>query len=108
MLTTIEVSKVAGDKTEFVVGCEFQSKAHAEQVFKQIESGVPAEDARFILPNAAATNLVMTGNLRAILDFYSKRKKGRGAQWEITDLAEQIRAEVVEADPWTEQFFEEV
>lgn len=72
------------------------------------ENGVPAEDARFVLPNAAACNLVMTGNLRAILDFYSKRKMGRGAQWEIADLADQIRAEVIETDPWTEQFFEEV
>lgn len=71
-------------------------------------SGVPAEDARFVLPNAAATNLVMTGNLRAILEFYAKRKPGRGAQWEISDMAEQIRREVVEADPWTERFFDEV
>lgn len=71
-------------------------------------SGVPAEDARFILPNTAVCNLVLTGNLRAILDYYSKRKKGRGAQWEVAILAEQIRGEVVEADPWTEQFFEEV
>ncbi|SMO92048.1 FAD-dependent thymidylate synthase [Melghirimyces algeriensis] len=79
-----------------------------ESYDKLRERGVPAEDARFVLPNAAACNIVMTGNLRAILDFYSKRKKGRGAQWEIADLADQIRAEVIEADPWTEQFFEEV
>jgi len=50
----------------------------------------------------------MTGNLRAILEFYSKRKPGRGSQWEIADLAEQIRQEVVEADPWTDLLFEEV
>lgn len=80
-----------------------------QNIYDEVRAaGVPAEDARFILPNAAACNLVMTGNLRAILDYYSKRKKGRGSQWEIADLAEQIRAEVVEADPWTEQFFEEV
>lgn len=71
------------------------------------KSGVPAEDARFVLPNAAACNLVMSGNLRAILDFYSKRKPGRGAQWEIADLAGKIREKVVEADPWTAKFFDE-
>ncbi|MEK4631433.1 MULTISPECIES: FAD-dependent thymidylate synthase [Bacillus] len=70
--------------------------------------GVPAEDARAVLPNAAATNLVMTANLTALLSFYSKRKKGRGAQAEITELAEALRREVVDAEPWTDQFFEEV
>ena len=69
------------------------------------KNGVPAEDARFVLPNAAATNLVLTGNLRAILEFYSKRKPGRGAQWEIADLAEQIRSEIVEVDPWAVELF---
>ncbi|MBA4542044.1 FAD-dependent thymidylate synthase [Thermoactinomyces daqus] len=70
--------------------------------------GVPAEDARAVLPNAAATNLVMTANLRTILEFYSKRKPGRGAQIEIATLAEKIREEVVAVDPWVSQFFEEV
>lgn len=72
------------------------------------KAGVPAEDARAVLPNAAATNLVMTANLRALLDFYSKRKPKRGAQHEITQLAEALRQAVVEVEPWTEQFFAEV
>jgi thymidylate synthase (FAD) len=71
------------------------------------EAGVPAEDARSVLPNAAATNLVMTVNLRALLDFYAKRKAGRGAQSEITQLAERLREEVVAVEPWVNQFFEE-
>lgn len=72
------------------------------------EMGVPAEDARMILPNTATCNLVMTANLRALLDFYSKRKKGRGAQWEIAYLAENIKEEIIKVDPWTAKFFEEV
>jgi thymidylate synthase (FAD) len=71
------------------------------------EAGVPPEDARMVLPNAAATNLVMTANLRALLDFYSKRRKGRGAQWEIAELAEKLRAAVVAVEPWTDAFFEQ-
>jgi thymidylate synthase (FAD) len=67
--------------------------------------GIPPEDARAVLPNAAATNLVMTANLRALLDFYAKRQKGKGAQHEITQLAERLREEVVQVEPWTEQFF---
>ncbi|AYK09197.1 FAD-dependent thymidylate synthase [Brevibacillus laterosporus] len=70
------------------------------------EVGVPPEDARMVLPNAAATSLVMTANLRALLDFYSKRRKGRGAQWEIAELAEQLRREVTKAEPWTAPYFD--
>ncbi|ALS29250.1 thymidylate synthase [Paenibacillus sp. 32O-W] len=72
-----------------------------------VDLGIPKEDARFVLPNAAATNLTMTANLRALLTFYSKRKPGRGAQWEIADFAEMVRAEVVKAEPWTAPFFEQ-
>lgn len=71
------------------------------------ELGIPPEDCRMLLPNAATCNLVMTANLRALLDFYSKRQKGRGAQWEIADLAERIRKEVIAVEPWTERFFKE-
>lgn len=70
-----------------------------------IRSGVPQEDARAVLPNAATTNLVLTVNLRSLLDFYSKRRKGKGAQHEITELAERLREEVVEVEPWTDEFF---
>jgi thymidylate synthase (FAD) len=70
------------------------------------KAGVPAEDARAVLPNAAATNLVMTANLTALLSFYSKRRKGRGAQHEITELAEALRKTVTEVEPWTDAFFE--
>ena len=79
-----------------------------QQTYNELrEEGVPAEDARMVLPNAATCNLVMTANLRALLDFYSKRRKGRGAQWEIAELAERIREEVVKVESWTERFFEE-
>lgn len=71
-------------------------------------AGVPAEDARAVLPQATATNLVMTVNLRALLDFYAKRRRGNGAQAEIADLAEALRREVVEVEPWTAQFFKGV
>lgn len=70
-----------------------------------IANGVPQEDARSVLPNAAITNLVLTVNLRSLLDFYSKRRKGKGAQHEITELAERLREEVVKVEPWTDEFF---
>lgn len=69
------------------------------------EAGVPAEDARAVLPQAAACNLVLTANLRAILEFYSKRQHGKGAQGEIADLADALKAAVIDVEPWTAQFF---
>lgn len=72
------------------------------------KAGVPAEDARAVLPNAAACNLVLTVNLRALLDFYAKRKVGRGAQSEIAGLAEDLRKAVESVEPWTTQLFEAV
>jgi thymidylate synthase (FAD) len=69
------------------------------------QAGIPAEDARAVLPNAAATNLVLTANLRALLEFYKKRQPGKGAQAEIAQLAEELKQAVIEIEPWTEAFF---
>jgi thymidylate synthase (FAD) len=78
----------------------------AQKFYDELRSaGVPAEDARAVLPNASATNLVMTANLRAILEFYSKRKPGKGAQAEIAQLAEALKQAVIDVEPWTEPFF---
>jgi len=72
------------------------------------KAGIPAEDCRAVLPNSAACNLVLTVNLRALLDFYAKRKAGRGAQSEIAGLAEDLRKAVEAVEPWTSQLFEAV
>jgi thymidylate synthase (FAD) len=69
------------------------------------EAGISAEDARAVLPQASACNLAMTANLRAILEFYSKRQPGKGAQKEITELAVALKDSVISAEPWTAQFF---
>lgn len=54
-----------------------------------VENGTPAEDARFLLPNAACTKLVLTMNARALHHFFSLRCCTR-AQWEIRDLANEM------------------
>lgn len=69
-------------------------------------AGVPAEDARMVLPQASTCNLVLTGNLRALLEFYSKRHAGTHAQHEIRQLAEAIRSEITKIDTWTQPFFD--
>ena len=65
----------------------FSSMTAAECAYRDmLAAGVPAEDARFILPNATATNIVMTMNCRALLHFFEERCC-RKAQWEIHRLA---------------------
>jgi thymidylate synthase (FAD) len=51
-----------------------------------LDSGVPAEDARYLLPNAMETKIVVTMNIRELLHFFELRCCKR-AQWEIRDLS---------------------
>ncbi len=47
------------------------------------------EDARFVLPNAATTKIMMTMNARSLMNFFHHRCCNR-AQWEIRDMAAQM------------------
>lgn len=51
--------------------------------------GIRKEDARFLLPNAAATRIVVTMNFRELLHFFRIRCD-RAAQWEIRALAREM------------------
>jgi thymidylate synthase (FAD) len=51
-----------------------------------LEDGIAAEDARYVLPNAAETKVIMTANARSLLNFFELRLCTR-AQWEIRELA---------------------
>ncbi|MDD4335097.1 MAG: FAD-dependent thymidylate synthase [Desulfotomaculaceae bacterium] len=56
------------------------------------------EDARFILPNAAETKMMVTMNARELLHFFNLRCCNR-AQWEIRALAAEMLRLVREAAP---------
>ncbi|ADQ45507.1 thymidylate synthase, flavin-dependent [Caldicellulosiruptor kronotskyensis 2002] len=47
------------------------------------------EDARYVLPNACETKIIMTMNARELLHFFSERCCNR-AQWEIRAVADKI------------------
>ncbi|MBI5235965.1 MAG: FAD-dependent thymidylate synthase [Deltaproteobacteria bacterium] len=53
---------------------------------KLLDSGVSAEDARYLLPNAACTKIIVTMNARELLHFFRLRCCER-AQWEIREMA---------------------
>ncbi len=71
---------------------QFLSQSH--ELYKQmVADGISVEDARYILPNAIVTRLVMTMNARELMQASSLRLCLK-AQWEIVELFEQIKVEV--------------
>ena len=68
-----------------------------------IEAGIPAEDARSILPNAAASSLVASLNLRELIHLANLRLCTR-AQLEIRMLAKAMVDEVIKKEPWLKPY----
>ncbi len=66
----------------FAFMSETVHKAYAQLV----DMGIPPEDARYILPNATETKMVMSMNARELLHFFNLRCCQR-AQWEIREMA---------------------
>lgn len=66
----------------FAFMSETVHKAYAQLV----DMGIPPEDARYILPNATESKIIMTMNARELLHFFALRCCQR-AQWEIREMA---------------------
>jgi thymidylate synthase (FAD) len=64
-----------------------------------LDAGVPAEDARYLLPNAMETKIVVTMNVRELLHFFELRCCRR-AQWEIRELALEMLRLAEETAPY--------
>jgi thymidylate synthase (FAD) len=62
------------------------------------ELGVRKEDARFVLPNATATRIIVTMNFRSLRHLFSVRCD-RAAQWEIRALALEMLRKVYPLAP---------
>lgn len=67
------------------------------------EAGVPAEDARFVLPNAAASSMVVSLNLREMIHVANIRLCTR-AQYEIRTLVKMMCDELVSQEPWLKTY----
>ena len=66
---------------------------------KKLGSGETAnQDARFVLPNACETRILMTMNVRELRHFFSLRMCNR-AQWEIREMATQMHRLCMETAP---------
>jgi len=69
-----------------------------EQYNKLLRLGIPAEDSRYVLPNATCTNIIVTMNARSLLNFFELRCCLH-AQWEIRQLANKMLREVKKVAP---------
>ncbi len=95
---------------KYVTPRSIEENAKAKKIFNEtlekiskayqdlIEHGVPKEDARFILPNSAKTNIIVTMNARELQHFFSLRCCTR-AQWEIREVATEMLKQVKKATP---------
>ena len=80
----IPESIAENDRRKAVFNRAMQAASEAYRVL--VDDGVPAEDARFVLPNAAETKIIVTMNARELLHFFELRCCER-AQWEIRIMA---------------------
>ena len=76
---------VAASEEAMKIFADSTSASH-ESYEKLIELGIPKEDARFLIPGAVYTDIVLTANLRELRHVIELRGS-RHAQWEIRELA---------------------
>ena len=86
------------EKSELKAEYEAKMKEISDFYAKMVEAGIPAEDARFVLPNACETKMVVTMNARSLYNFFAHRCCTR-AQWEIREVANQMLDLVKEVAP---------
>ena len=67
------------------------------------QAGIPAEDARFILPNAASSSIVASMNLRELIHLANIRLCTR-AQAEIRIMTKMMVDELVKVEPWLAKY----
>ncbi len=76
-------------KLEDAHTAEYMAQGMEEKAARAKASKLANEDARFVLPNACETKMVVTMNVRSLNNFFSLRCCNR-AQWEIRALAKEM------------------
>jgi len=94
---------------EFVIPPSIRRRKRAGELFRKVvdglyasycallDMGISKEDARYVLPNAQTTNLVMTMDLRELVHAASLRLCSR-SQWEIRTLFQKVKREVAKKE----------
>lgn len=101
---------VDGSKFGYVIPPEIKKNENFKKAFDSymkntmnfynglVALGIKKEDARYLLPNATTTNIVVTMNARELLHFIELRSSPR-AQWEIRELAQEMLRQLKEVAP---------
>jgi thymidylate synthase (FAD) len=100
---TMEPQTIAGADADVRERYEEQVADSMAAYADLVAAGIPAEDARFVFPNATRTNLVMTTNLRALIHMSGLRLCTM-AQWEIRRLFQLVRHEIFQVSPFLGSF----
>ena len=113
-----EIKKIPEAEQEYIRAMENAQESYdkiadlviAKHTRENIESGMSEkkaasaaekqgiEDARYVLPNACETKIVVTMNVRELLHFFNVRCCNR-AQWEIRELATEMLRQCIEVAP---------
>ena len=88
---------IAGNAEALAVWEAFMDQV-AETYQHLRDLGARKEDARFVLPNATSTRVIVTMNYRSLRHFFSVRCQ-RASQWEIRALALEMLRQVHELAP---------
>lgn len=83
---------------------EDMMKKDSEAYKKLIDLGLPAEDARSVLPNACCTNIVVTMNIRSFMHFCNERLCSC-AQSEIREMCRKMAEQASEKLPFLKSYF---
>lgn len=98
------------DSINYITPPTVQQNEEAKEIFEKITDecfksyqrliklGIPVEDARYVLPSASETRIMVTMNARELLHFFALRGCRR-AQWEIRALAMEMLSIVKEIAP---------
>ena len=101
---------VGENNFEYIIPPTISRNSEAEEKFKNlmetirktynelVDMSIPKEDARYVLPNATETKIIVTMNARSLLHFLQLRCCTR-AQWEIRQMANLMLAEVKKVAP---------
>lgn len=90
-------------------GLKNEFKKHVETSFdlyqKLVDSGVPEEDARYLLPLGTKVNLTFSGNARTMLHVLNLRQRA-DAQYEIRQLSDALFQHLSDWLPYTSNWWE--
>lgn len=89
MDNAIDAYNILADRLQEKYIGELLAKGMSEKAAYSKAEKMAIEDARFVLPNACETKMVMTMNVRSLRNFFRLRCCNR-AQWEIRAVADEM------------------